>query len=244
MQSQTILVTGGASGLGLATAQRLASLGATIVLVDLSPRVHESLQLLTGSGHRAIAVDVTDEAAVNAEIASLADHVTLTGVVAAAGIVSQTPLLELGAQELRKVFDVNVIGVHNVLAATARHIVSRSGTGSFVVLGSAAAFNGGGLMGKGGYSASKAGLIGLVRSYARELGASGIRTNLVAPAATETPMTSTLTETQLQAITEGSPVGRLLTQDEIVAAIEFLLESRTSAVNGQTIHVNGGLYFA
>lgn len=244
LDGHTVLITGGASGIGFATATHLASVGARIVMLDRDENVQISLAKLPGAGHHAVVVDVTDEKAVDEAISGLYPHVAVTDVVAAAGVVSQTPLLELSSAELRKVLDVNVVGVHHVLSTTARNMLAHKITGSFVVLGSAAAFNGGGLMGKGGYSASKAALSGLTRSYARELGTSGIRANLIAPAATETPMTSTLTPEQRDAITSGSPLGRFLTQDEIVAAIEFLVTDRASAINGQTIHVNGGLYFA
>lgn len=240
----TVLITGGASGIGFATAEQLATQGATIVLMDRDDNVAAALSRLPGTGHRALVADVTDETAVETAISGLFNELPITDVVAAAGIVSQTPLLQLSSAEFRTVLDVNVLGVHHVLSSVARHMLAHKLTGSFVVMGSAAAFNGGGLMGKGGYSASKAALNGLVRSYARELGAQGIRTNLIAPAATETPMTATLTEEQRATITAGSPLGRFLTQDEIVAAIEFLVTDRASAVNGQTIHVNGGLYFA
>jgi NAD(P)-dependent dehydrogenase (short-subunit alcohol dehydrogenase family) len=98
-------------------------------------------------------------------------------------------------------------------------------------------------MGKGAYSASKAALLGLVRSYARELAPLGIRINNVAPGATETPMTSSLSEEARAKILAQMLNGRFLDPKEIVGAIKFLLSEDSAAVNGQTIHANGGAYF-
>jgi NAD(P)-dependent dehydrogenase (short-subunit alcohol dehydrogenase family) len=152
-------------------------------------------------------------------------------------------LLEISAENFAKVFNVNVFGVQNVVAAVAKGMIAESVQGSIVVLSSVAAFNGGGLMGKGAYSASKAALLGLVRSYARELAPLGIRINNVAPGATETPMTSSLSEEARAKILAQMLNGRFLDPKEIVGAIKFLLSEDSAAVNGQTLHANGGAYF-
>ena len=124
-----------------------------------------------------------------------ADGGGLTGVVAAAGIVSRSSLLDIDVDEFRRVLEINVIGVQNTISAAGPHLISAAPRGSVVVLGSAAAFTGGGLMGNGAYATSKAALIGLVRGYARELAPHRVRVNMVAPGATETPMTDVLTDT-------------------------------------------------
>jgi NAD(P)-dependent dehydrogenase (short-subunit alcohol dehydrogenase family) len=243
MIDQRILISGGASGIGLACAQRFAQLGARIVLLDLSANLEVALASLSGSGHTAHRLDVTDPSAVEDLIAQEFLAAPISGLVVSAGIVSQDALLEISAENFAKVFNVNVFGVQNVVAAVAKGMIAESVQGSIVVLSSVAAFNGGGLMGKGAYSASKAALLGLVRSYARELAPLGIRINNVAPGATETPMTSSLSEEARAKILAQMLNGRFLDPKEIVGAIKFLLSEDSAAVNGQTLHANGGAYF-
>jgi 3-oxoacyl-[acyl-carrier protein] reductase len=186
---------------------------------------------------------VTDAEQVELEIAKIAEISPITGLVVSAGIISQTPLLEISAADFSKVLAVNVVGVQNVMAPIARNMVANSVSGSMVVLASIAAFNGGGFMGRGAYSTSKAALLGLVRSYARELAPHNIRINTVAPGATETPMTESLSaeaRTKILAQTLGN---RFLESEEVVSVIDYLISSESSALNGQTLHANGGSYF-
>ncbi len=238
-----IVISGGASGIGLACAQHFAKAGHQVAILDLNPSIQEALKALPGSGHSAHAVNVCDSAAVEEAIASISANWPITGLVISAGIVSQTPLLEITAQEFSKVLDVNVTGVQNVIAPVARGMVAAAVKGSIVVLGSVAAFNGGGFMGRGAYAASKAAVLGLSRSYSRELAPAGIRINVVAPGATETPMTQALDAEKRAKIMAQMPNGSFLDSSEIVNAINFLISDDASAINGQTLHANGGSYF-
>lgn len=240
---QHVVISGGASGIGLATAKRLASQGIRVSLLDMNPNTLNEVAALPGEGHQGVILSVTDHEKVELEIRRLADIEPITGLVVSAGIVSQTQLIDISGEEFSKVINVNVVGVHNVVAAVARTMVRDSVHGSIVVLGSVAAFNGGGLMGRGAYSTSKAALLGMVRSYARELAAHTIRINTVAPGATETPMTASLTPDNRDRILSQMLIGRFLETDEIVSAIEYLLGSDSSSFTGQTLHANGGSYF-
>jgi 3-oxoacyl-[acyl-carrier protein] reductase len=112
-----------------------------------------------------------------------------------------------------------------------------------VVLGSVAAFTGGGLMGNGAYATSKAAVLGLMRGYARELAPHRIRVNVVAPGATETPMTQALDAADLERIRSMSLLGRLSRPDEIASTVSFLLSPGVGTLTGQVIHVNGGVVF-
>jgi NAD(P)-dependent dehydrogenase (short-subunit alcohol dehydrogenase family) len=106
-----------------------------------------------------------------------------------------------------------------------------------------AAFTGGGLMGNGAYATSKAALIGLVRGYARELAPHQVRVNMVAPGATETPMTELLTDADRERILGLSLLERMSTPDEIASAVAFLLAPDVGTITGQIVHVNGGVVF-
>lgn len=242
--TQKVLISGGASGIGLATAQRLAKEGVKVVLMDLNPNIQEALTTLEGTGHQAFKVNVTEADEVNRAVADAGTNGPITGLVISAGIVSQEPLLEISAENFLRVLNINVLGVQNVIAPVARQMVSSKTQGSIVVLGSVAAFNGGGLMGRGAYATSKAAVLGLVKSYARELSVSGIRVNTVAPGATETPMTAELSQDARAKILSQSMIGRFLEADEIVGTIAFLLSKDSSAFTGQTLHANGGTYLA
>lgn len=242
--AEAVLITGGASGIGLTCARQAAARGARVAVVDINPAAAaDAVATLEGEGHLAIAADVTDADAMRSAADQFADGGSLTGVVAAAGIVSRAPLLDIDVTEFRRVLDINVIGVQNTISAAGPHLIRAGAMGTVVVLGSAAAFTGGGLMGNGAYATSKAALIGLVRGYARELAPHRVRVNMVAPGATETPMTDVLSDTDRDRIAGMSLLGRLSKPEEIAAAIAFLLAPDAGTITGQILHVNGGVVF-
>jgi NAD(P)-dependent dehydrogenase (short-subunit alcohol dehydrogenase family) len=238
-----VLITGAASGIGLACARQAAERGARVAIVDANEAAAVSaVGSLPGDGHLAIAADVTDAAAMGRAADLFAAGGPLTGVVAAAGIVSRLPLLDIEPEQFRRVLDVNVLGVHNTVVCAVPHLLRAAPRASVVLLGSVAAFTGGGLMGNGAYATSKAALLGLSRGFAREL-APGIRVNVVAPGATATPMTDVLEPAELERLRSLSPLGRLSEPTEIAATVSFLLSPSVGTLTGQVIHVNGGVVF-
>ena len=244
MTAEAVLITGGASGIGLTCARQAAARGARVAILDINPTAaEEATQSLEGDGHLAVGVDVTDAVAMRQAADQFAAGGGVTGVVAAAGIVSRAPLLEIDVDEFRRVLDINVIGVQNTISAAGPHLINAGSAGSVVVLGSAAAFTGGGLMGNGAYATSKAALIGLVRGYARELAPHRVRVNMVAPGATETPMTEVLSDADRDRIASMSLLGRLSKPEEIASTIAFLLSPQVGTITGQIVHVNGGVVF-
>jgi len=244
MTAEAVLITGGASGIGLTCARQAAVRGARVAIVDVNPAAAENaVSSLPGKGHLAFGVDVTDADAMRDAADQLGEGGGITGVVAAAGIVSRSSLLEIDVSEFRRVLDINVVGVQNTISAAGPHLIKANPYASVVVLGSAAAFTGGGLMGNGAYATSKAALIGLVRGYARELAPHGVRVNMVAPGATETPMTEVLSDSDRDRIAGMSLLGRLSRPEEIAAAIAFLLAPAVGTITGQILHVNGGVVF-
>ena len=241
---EAVLITGGASGIGLTCARQAAARGARVAIVDVNlSAAQEAAATLEGQGHLALGADVTDADAMRDAANQLGDLGGITGIVAAAGIVSRSPLLEIDPGKFRKVLEINVLGVQNTISAAGVHLIKAQARGSVVVLGSAAAFTGGGLMGNGAYATSKAALIGLVRGYARELAPHGVRVNMVAPGATETPMTDVLNDTDRDRIAGMSLLGRLSKPEEIASAISFLLDPTVGTITGQILHVNGGVVF-
>lgn len=242
--AEAVLITGGASGIGLTCARQAAARGARVAIVDINPAAAaDAVATLPGDGHLAIAADVTNAEAMRSAADEFADGGGLTGVVAAAGIVSRLPLLDIDVTEFRRVLDINVIGVQNTISAAGPHLIQAGAMGTVVVLGSAAAYTGGGLMGNGAYATSKAALIGLVRGYARELAPHRVRVNMVAPGATETPMTDVLSDSDRDRIAGMSLLGRLSKPEEIASAIAFLLAPDAGTITGQVLHVNGGVVF-
>ncbi len=239
-----VLSTGGASGIGLECARTVAASGARVGIIDVNQAAAlAALEHLPGSGHAALAGDVTDDIAMRLLADGFATDGPITGVIAAAGIVSRPSLAELTADEFRRVLDINVMGVQNVLAAAAPHLVASSPRSAIVVLGSLAAHTGGGQMGTIAYAASKAAILGLVRAYARELGPHRIRANVIAPGPTETPMTKSLSAEERAKMLERSLIGRFAAAEEIAATAAFLLGPGAGAITGQVVHANGGAYF-
>jgi len=244
-KNPVVIVTGGGSGIGLECAKQLAEQGASVAILDVSSSAAESaVGRLRQGRHLAVAVDVTDSAAMKTAARTVAAELGgITAVVAAAGIVSRTPLKDVSTEEFRRVFAVNVEGMQNTIAAAAPHLIEAGPRGAIVALGSVAASTGGGLVGSGLYAASKSAVVGLIRGYARELAPWGVRANVVAPAATETPMTQSLSEDERARIAAMSLIGRLSRPDEIASTVVFLLGPGAGSITGQVIQPNGGVYF-
>jgi NAD(P)-dependent dehydrogenase (short-subunit alcohol dehydrogenase family) len=242
---EVVVVSGGGSGIGLECARQAAERGASVVLVDISLDAAENaLTRLEPGRHLALGADVTDHTAMKEVLDYASDELGgITSVIAAAGIVCRVPLKDVDPAEFVKVFAVNVFGMQNTIAAAAPHLIAAARPASIVALGSVAANTGGGLMGSGVYAASKGAVVGLIRGYARELAPWGVRANVVAPAATETPMTLALSAEERARIASMSLIGRLCTPEEIGSTVNFLLGEGAGAITGQVIQPNGGVYF-
>jgi 2-hydroxycyclohexanecarboxyl-CoA dehydrogenase len=245
----TVIVTGAVSprGIGRAVVDRLASSGWSIGVIDLddagSRAVAEEVHAKYGVPAAGIGVDVSNEAGVRSAIDTLeAALPQIVGLVNIAGVSSPVPYLEVTSAEWRRVLDVNLDGVHYVSQRVAESLV-KNGLGRIVNISSVSAQRGGGTFSKTPYSVAKAGVIGLSRALARELGPYGVTVNAIAPGPIDTDiMGGTLTEERKVELAADLLVSRVGTVIDVAAAIEFLLDEESSFITGQTLNVDGGLY--
>jgi acetoacetyl-CoA reductase/3-oxoacyl-[acyl-carrier protein] reductase len=227
-----VLVTGGSSGIGAAVARMFAEAGASVHVLD---RVAPSVP--TGSFHE---VDVTDAGQVEHAVATArAESGRLDVLVACAGIARDGVLWKLSDEDWSSVLAVNLTGAFHCVRAVARHL--REGGGGAIVLVSS--INGErGKFGQANYSASKAGLIGLAKTAARELGRFGIRVNVVSPGMTDTKMSRALPEAARATAVNETAIGRSATPDDVAGPVLFLCSELARHVTGQVLRVDGGQY--
>jgi NAD(P)-dependent dehydrogenase (short-subunit alcohol dehydrogenase family) len=219
---RTAVITGGASGLGAATATKLREDGLRVVTFDLSADAD-------------VVVDVTDDQAVQAAAATLGDVDVL---INSAGIVGPgKPLVETNADEWRRVFEVNVLGTVAMMRAFVPGMVER-GWGRVVNFASMAGKDGNPNLSI--YSASKAAVIGLTKSAGKELATTGVLVNAIAPAVIATPMNATTEPAALAHITSLIPMKRVGRAEEVAELVAWLASDRVSFSTGAVYDISGG----
>jgi 3-oxoacyl-[acyl-carrier protein] reductase len=229
--SRVVLVTGGSKGIGRGIAQRLHAAGHRVAATYRSGDVP--------AGVLGVQCDITDPGQVDAaftEVESALGPVEV--LVANAGITRDTLLMRMSDDDWSTVIDTNLTGSFRV-AKRATRAMMRGRFGRMIFISSVV-----GQLGSAGqvnYSASKAGLVGLARSLARELGSRGVTANVVAPGFIETDMTAVLSEELVKKYTDQIPLGRLGAVDDIAATIEFLASDAAGYITGALIPVDGGL---
>lgn len=229
--SRSVLVTGGNRGIGLAIARRLAADGDQVTITSRSGAEVEGLTV--------VQCDVRDAAAVDHafEVAE-AEHGPVEVVVANAGITQDQLLALMSEEAFTSVIDTNLTGAYRVAKRAVRPMM-RLRRGRIIFISSVV-----GMLGSGGqanYAASKAGLIGMARSLARELGSRNITVNVVAPGFADTDMTAELTDERKKAIMAGVPLGRTATADEVAGVVRFVAGPDAGYITGAVIPVDGGL---
>ncbi|MEU1542735.1 SDR family oxidoreductase [Actinacidiphila glaucinigra] len=231
------VVTGGASGIGLATARLLAVRGARVACLDLTPEVPAPLI--------GIIADVADDASVRAGVEEAARRLDgIDVLVNNAGIGAQGTIEDNTDDEWRRVFDVNVLGMVRVTRAALPHL-RRSGSAAVVNTCSVAATAG--LPDRALYSATKGAVLALTRATAADLVRSGIRVNCVNPGTADTPWIGRLLgraadpEAERAALRARQPTGRLVTADEVAAAVAHLASPSSGSTTGTALAVDGGM---
>jgi len=242
MKDRVALVTGGVSGIGLATARRLLESGWKVAAVDRDEKALAGLRKELGDRPDVLiaALDVTDEKAVDETVGEAARALGgLDGVVNSAGIAADIPLLDTPVDLFRKILDVNVVGTFLVARAAARLMKDRGG-GAIVNISSIAGVRGS--KGRSAYGASKGAVIVLTQVMANDLARYNIRVNAVAPGPVDTPMIEALHSTSDRALwTRYVPLRRYGKPEEIASVIEFLLDgTKSSYVTGEIVAVDGG----
>jgi NAD(P)-dependent dehydrogenase (short-subunit alcohol dehydrogenase family) len=251
IQGSTFLITGASSGLGAATAQRLANAGANILIADLNSEAGEALAADLGANAKFVKTNVASEEDVQGAVdTAVSTFGALHGAINCAGIAIATKVIgRNGPHDLdafSKVIQVNLIGTFNVirLAAAVMAASEPNGAGERGVIintASVAAFDG--QMGQAAYSASKGGVVGMTLPIARDLARSGIRVMTIAPGIFETPMLAGLPEKARQSLGEQVPFpSRLGRPAEYAALAQHIIENEM--LNGEVIRLDGAIRMA
>ena len=242
LNDKTILITGGASGIGLATVQRCLQEGAKVVMADLpgsdGPAQAKALNAQYPGRCAFVPVDVTSTEQVDALVAAAVGRFgRLDGVFNNAGIGGMSPAEQYPDADYLRVIDINLNGVFRVARAALRQMYAQ-GSGSFVNCASIL-----GVFGQSAtaaYTAAKGGVVNLTRTLALEGAAHGVRVNAIGPGYIDTPLLAGLEPAMRQALIDLHPLGRLGRPEEIASATVFLLSEEASFVTGAHLLVDGG----
>ncbi len=244
LNGKLCVISGAASprGIGLATARLFAEQGAQIAILDLDRAQAETAAVAIGPSHRGYACDVTDRDACQRTVERIeAEQGAIDVLINNAGITQPLKLMEIGPAHWDAVLDVNLRGVLYLSQAVIPAMRGRR-AGSIACMSSVSAQRGGGIFGGPHYSAAKAGVLGLAKAMARELGPDNIRVNCVTPGLIQTDITGgKLTPEMKIEIAAGIPLGRLGDAIDVARIFLFLASDLSGYVTGATIDVNGGM---
>ena len=229
--SSLALVTGGNRGIGLAIAQSLTAAGHRVIITNRSGAAP--------AGFLSVKMDVTSTESVEAAFAEIEEkYGTPEIIVCNAGITKDGLVLRMSDADFEDVIDANLTGAFRVARRATKGLLKLK-RGRLIFIGSVV--GGVGAAGQVNYSASKAGLLGMARSFARELGSRGITANVIAPGFVETDMTAELDEKRRSEIAKSVPLGRFCSADEIASVVTFVASQEAGYITGALIPVDGGL---
>lgn len=225
------LVTGGNRGIGLAIARSLQSEGHRVVITYRSGTPPE--------GFDAVQMDVTDGQSVESAFTKIESEIGQPEIIVAnAGITKDTLVMRMSDEDFESVIDANLTGAFRVAKRATKGLLKLK-RGRIIFVGSVVGSVG--AAGQVNYSASKSGLVGMARSFARELGSRGVTANVVAPGFVETDMTASLDEKRRGDIAAQVPLGRFCSAEEIAEVVAFIASNKASYITGAIIPVDGGL---
>lgn len=243
LDGKIALVTGASRGIGKAIALELAKHGATVACVASSVAnagavVSEIMS--TGGEAAAFGCDLGQIDQIEALVASIEEQLGAPSIVVNnAGLTRDTLLMRMKDEDWQRVIDVNLTAAYKICKETSRGMM-KARFGRIINISSVIGLHGG--AGQANYAASKAGLIGLTLSLAKEFGSRGITCNAIAPGFIETDMTESLSEEMRSSVVKNCPIGRLGTAQDIAPVIAFLASENASYITGQIITIDGGLY--
>ena len=242
LRNKVAIITGAASGIGLATAPVFAAEGARVVLADIDASRTETASAAVaqaGGETLAVRVDVTDRESVDAMVAAtLKRFGRIDCLVNNAGITKDSRLVKMTEQQFDSVMSVNLKGVFHCTQAVVPTMLEQE-SGVILIASSVVGLYGN--FGQTNYAATKAGVIGFAKTWGRELGPKGIRTVAVCPGFVATPILETIPPAVMQKMVDKVPMGRLGRPEEIARVYAFLASDDASYINGTTIEVSGGI---
>lgn len=242
LANKVSIITGGGRGIGAATAKKFASEGAIVVVADVNESdINETVEEITAAGGKAIGVvsNVADREQVSELIQKVVDQYgRLDVVVNNAGITADSTLVKMSEEQWDRVIDVNLKGVFNMGQAAAKVMKEQNGG---VILNASSVVGLYGNFGQTNYAATKWGVIGMTKSWAKELGKNKVRVNAVAPGFIMTPMTEKMPEKVLDMMKGKSVLGDLGLPEDIANAYAFLASDEARFITGTVLSVDGGV---
>ena len=242
LENKVAVITGGASGIGLAAIKRFAEEGASVIIADYNSEVGIKVQIELQEKYNRVAffpINVADRESVNQVFSEILEHYKKIDIsVNNAGITNDAMLMKMTSDQFDQVIDVNLKGVFNCTQAVIPTMVSQ-GYGKIINTSSVSGVYGN--VGQTNYAATKAAVIGMTKTWAKELGRKGINVNAVAPGFTRTPMVEKMPKKVLEKMESIVSLQRLGVPEDIANAYLFLASDESSYINGHVLHVDGGI---
>ncbi|MGN7387105.1 3-oxoacyl-ACP reductase FabG [Sporosarcina sp. SAFN-015] len=242
LSGKVAIITGGANGIGLAACERFAEEGASVIMADFDDNAgKEQESVLQEKGHDVtfVQVDVVNRESVASLVEqTLAQHGQIDVLINNAGITKDATLLKMDPADFQRVLDVNLTGVFNCTQAVAPHMIS-AGRGKIINTSSVSGVYGN--FGQTNYAATKAAVVGMTKTWAKELGRKGINVNAVAPGFTATAMVEKMPEKIIKQMESVVSLQRLGKPEDIANAYLFLASGESDYVHGHVLHVDGGI---